>query len=124
LGAVFAGASGDVAPKFGRAPAGGGTAEDGSLIPPGERVRLHTACSAKGERVPLHTACYVNAAASIAFDYDDYLFAGHTGHSAVLGALAFGEAAGAAGADVITAQVVANEVGGRLGAALLLGPHN
>ena len=111
LGAVFAGSSGDLAPKVRKAAARWGSAEDASLIP-------------TGERVPLHTACYVNAAASVAFDYDDYLFAGHTGHSSVLGALAFGEAAGASGADVLAAQVVGNEVGGRLGAAMLLGPHN
>jgi 2-methylcitrate dehydratase PrpD len=111
LGAVFAGASGDVGPKVRRAAARWGSGEDASLIP-------------TGERVPLHAACYANAAASIAFDYDDYLFAGHTGHSAVLGSLAFGESLGASGADVIAAQVVANEVGGRLGAAMLLGPHN
>jgi 2-methylcitrate dehydratase PrpD len=111
LGAVFAGAAGDVGPKVRRAVVRWGKGEDASLIP-------------TGERVPLHAACYANAAASIAFDYDDYLFAGHTGHSAVLGSLAFGEAAGASGADVLAAQVCANEVGGRLGAAMLLGPHN
>jgi 2-methylcitrate dehydratase PrpD len=111
LGAVFAGASGDVGPKVRRAVARWGTGSDASLFP-------------TGERVPLHAACYANAAASIAFDYDDYLFAGHTGHSAVLGALAFGEASGSHGADVVAAQVCANEVGGRLGAAFLLGPHN
>ena len=111
LGAVYAGASGDVGPKVRRAVARWGSSEDASLIP-------------TGERVPLHAACYANAAASIAYDYDDYLFAGHTGHSAVLGSLAFGEMAGASGADVLAAQVCANEIGGRLGAALLLGPHN
>jgi len=111
LGGVFAGAGGDVGVKVRRAVARWGRGEDASLIP-------------TGERVPLHAACYANAAASIAFDWDDYLFAGHTGHSAVLGSLAFGEATGASGADVLVSQVVANEVGGRLGAAMLLGPHN
>lgn len=77
-----------------------------------------------GERAPLHTACYVNAAASIAYDFDDYLFAGHTGHSAVIASLAFAEATGATGRELVTAQVAANEVAGRLGAAFLLGPHN
>ena len=111
LAAVFAGSGSALGDKVRRAAARWGKAHDASLIP-------------TGERVPLHTACYVNAAASVAFDFDDYLFAGHTGHSAVLGALAFGEAAGAKGADVLTAQIVGNEVGGRLGAAMLLGPHN
>jgi 2-methylcitrate dehydratase PrpD len=63
---------------------------------------------------------YRSAAASIAHDWDDYLFMGHTGHSAVPAAAAFA-------ADPerrLVAQVAANEVAGRLGAALFLGPHN
>jgi hypothetical protein len=63
---------------------------------------------------------YRSAVASIAHDWDDYLFMGHTGHSAVPVAAAF-----AADADrALLAQVAANEVAGRLGAALFLGPHN
>jgi 2-methylcitrate dehydratase PrpD len=78
----------------------------------------------EGSGAPLFTAAYVNAVRSVSLDFDDYLFAGHTGHSAVLGSLAWGEKAGAPGRDVLAAQVVANETGGRLGAAFLLGPHN
>src|SRR4051794_29914332 len=66
-------------------------------------------------------AAYANAAASMAHDWDDYLFMGHTGHSAVWVARAF------APDDpdrALAAQVAGNEVGGRLGAALFLGPHN
>jgi L-ascorbate metabolism protein UlaG (beta-lactamase superfamily) len=63
---------------------------------------------------------YRSAAASIAHDWDDYLFMGHTGHSAVPAAAAFTEDAERA----LVAQVAANEVAGRLGAALFLGPHN
>ncbi len=111
LAAVIAGAGSELGAKVRRAASRWGHGEDASLIP-------------TGERVPLHAACFTNAAASVAFDFDDYLFAGHTGHSSVLGALAFGEASGSSGADVLTAQVVGNEVGGRLGAAFLLGPHN
>lgn len=63
---------------------------------------------------------YRSAAASIAHDWDDYLFMGHTGHSAVPAAAAF------AGDPerVLLAQIAANEVAGRLGAALFVGPHN
>ncbi len=111
LGAVLAGSSSELATRVRRAASRWGSGDQATLIP-------------SGERVSTHTACYVNAAASVAFDYDDYLFAGHTGHSAVLGALAYGEATGANGRDVLAAQVVGNEVGGRLGAAFLLGPHN
>jgi 2-methylcitrate dehydratase PrpD len=63
---------------------------------------------------------YRSAAASIAHDWDDYLFMGHTGHSAVPAAAAFTEDAETA----LVARVAANEVAGRLGAALFLGPHN
>jgi 2-methylcitrate dehydratase PrpD len=63
---------------------------------------------------------YVSAAASIAHDWDDYLFMGHTGHSAVPVAAAFADDDERAQ----VAQVAANEVAGRLGAALFLGPHN
>jgi 2-methylcitrate dehydratase PrpD len=61
-----------------------------------------------------------SAAASIAHDWDDYLFMGHTGHSAVPAAAAFA----ADEERALVAQVAANEVAGRLGAALFLGPHN
>ncbi len=63
---------------------------------------------------------YRCAAASIAHDWDDYLFMGHTGHSAVPAAAAFA----ADPERALLAQIAANEVAGRLGAALFLGPHN
>jgi hypothetical protein len=63
---------------------------------------------------------YRSAAASIAHDWDDYLFMGHTGHSAVPVAAAFAGDPERA----LLAQVAANEIAGRLGAALFLGPHN
>jgi 2-methylcitrate dehydratase PrpD len=64
---------------------------------------------------------YRSAVASIAHDWDDYLFMGHTGHSAVPAAAAF--AGGDPGRELL-ARVAANEVAGRLGAALFFGPHN
>lgn len=63
---------------------------------------------------------YRSAAASIAHDWDDYLFMGHTGHSAVPVAAAFAPDP----ERELLARVAANEVAGRLGAALFLGPHN
>ncbi|HVM97134.1 MAG TPA: MmgE/PrpD family protein [Candidatus Acidoferrales bacterium] len=77
-----------------------------------------------GERVSLHNAIYANTALSMALDYDDYLFAGHTGHSAVLVTLALAEHAGVSGKDFLLAQVLANEVGGRVGASAMAGPLN
>ena len=63
---------------------------------------------------------YRSAVASIAHDWDDYLFMGHTGHSAVPAAAAFADDE----ERRLVAQVAANEVAGRLGAALFFGPHN
>ena len=76
------------------------------------------------ERTSLRDALYLNAALSMTLDYDDYLFAGHTGHSAVLAALAAAEKLGLSGRELITLQVLANEVEGRIGASVLLGPLN
>jgi hypothetical protein len=64
---------------------------------------------------------YMGAAASIAHDWDDYLYMGHTGHSAVWTARAF---APEDPERALLAQIAGNEVAGRLGAALFLGPHN
>ena len=69
-------------------------------------------------------AAYANAAASMAHDWDDYLYMGHTGHSAVWAARAIGDVTGASGDDILAAQIAANEIEGRLGAALFIGPHN
>lgn len=77
-----------------------------------------------GERTSLHCALYANASLSMALDYDDYLFAAHTGHSAVVGALAVAETHNRPGSEVLVAQLIANEIGGRLGAVALGGPLN
>ncbi len=77
-----------------------------------------------GEKLPRHNAIFANTCASVAFDFDDYLCFGHTGHSAVCASFAYGELEGASGRDVLSAITVGNEVGGRLGGALLLGPQN
>jgi len=75
-----------------------------------------------GEKTSVHYALFGNAALGMALDYDDYLFAGHTGHSAVLTTLALSEKIGVRGRDFLLAQVLANEVEGRLGASVMLGP--
>jgi 2-methylcitrate dehydratase PrpD len=77
-----------------------------------------------GERLPRHSAIFANACASVSFDFDDYVFAGHTGHSAVCASLAYAEEQGASGKDVLASITVANEVGARLGASFLFGPQN
>jgi 2-methylcitrate dehydratase PrpD len=47
-----------------------------------------------GERMSVHAAITANAALAMALDYDDYLYMGHTGHSAVLASLALAGARG------------------------------
>ena len=100
-----------------------------------ERARLQTtavlAAGRAGERAAAPFAAhapdgpvgevYAGAAASIAHDWDDYLFMGHTGHSAVWAARAF---APDDPERALVAQIAGNEVAGRLGAALFFGPHN
>ena len=77
-----------------------------------------------GERATVRDAIFGNTALSMALDYDDYLFAGHTGHSAVLVTLALAEKLGCSGRDFLVAQIAANEIEGRVGASALLGPLN
>jgi 2-methylcitrate dehydratase PrpD len=97
--------------------------------------RLHGATRAWGAEGGAHVvgarlwlepaaAAYANAAASIAHDWDDYLYMGHTGHSAVWAARSVAATEGISPDQELVAQVAANEVEGRLGAALFIGPHN
>jgi 2-methylcitrate dehydratase PrpD len=77
-----------------------------------------------GRKTNAENAAFVNALYSMSFDFDDYLFMGHTGHSSVLVPLAIAEETGCTLRELLLAQVVANEVEGRLGASVLLGHHN
>ncbi len=74
------------------------------------------------------TAFLLNSGHVCALDYDDYLLAGHTGVSAVPLAAWLTEADADArrrtGREWLVAQVVANEVEGRLGAVAAVGPLN
>ncbi len=77
-----------------------------------------------GERWSLADALTVSSARSMVLDYDDYLYLGHTGHSAVLASLAVAELEARGVDELWLAQVVANEVAGRVGASCVLGPQN
>ncbi len=79
---------------------------------------------AAGRRCSVADAALANAAYSMAQDFDDIVWMGHTGHSAVWAALAVAEQEGARTADLVTAVAVANEVAGRIGASSFLGPLN
>jgi 2-methylcitrate dehydratase PrpD len=77
-----------------------------------------------GESVGVHDAVLGNAAASCAFDWDEILLLGHPSHSAVNVSLALATARGLDLEAALTAQVAANEVGGRFGLACFFGPQN
>jgi len=77
-----------------------------------------------GPSAHVEDAVFAAAAASIALDFDDYVCFGHTGHSAVLVPLMLAAETGGSGRDQLLAQVAANEVEARLGAACLIGPLN
>lgn len=77
-----------------------------------------------GESSSPSNALWAHAAFGVVHDFDDYLFAGHTGHSSVLASLAYAEQEGRSGRDFLAAQTAVNELGGRLGASMLFGPQN
>lgn len=77
-----------------------------------------------GKKTTAEYCAFVNALYSMSFDFDDYLFMGHTGHSSVLTSFAIAEEHNLTISDIILAQIIANEVEGRLGASVLIGPHN
>jgi 2-methylcitrate dehydratase PrpD len=77
-----------------------------------------------GDKASISAAALCWAGLSVAQDYDCYLLFGHTGHSAVSASLLTGEFSGANAREILCAQVIANEIEGRIGASVLLGPHN
>ena len=79
---------------------------------------------ATGEKASLEGALLANMTMSMAHDFDDYLFMGHTGHSAVLVSLALCEVLDQRGDELLACQVAANEIAGRLGASAAIGPLN
>ncbi|HEX4418361.1 MAG TPA: MmgE/PrpD family protein [Kofleriaceae bacterium] len=79
---------------------------------------------ATGRRVAPAEAAFVNAAFSMAQDFDDIIWIGHTCHSAVFAALAVAEAEHKSSRDMIAAIVLANEIAGRIGGSTFFGPLN
>jgi len=75
-----------------------------------------------GERTSLYNAIFANAALGAALNYDDYLFGAPTGQSAVLVTLALAEKIGITGKDFLLAQVLANEIEGRVGISVFDAP--
>ena len=69
-------------------------------------------------------AALANAAYSMAQDFDDIIWMGHTGHSAVFASLAVAEHEEKSTRDLLTAVVAANEIAGRIGGSCFFGPLN
>lgn len=69
---------------------------------------------------PTHAA-FLMACWSMVLDYDDVMLGGHTGHSSVLAPLALASAGGRSGAEIVLAQVVANEVAARINMVCAVG---
>jgi 2-methylcitrate dehydratase PrpD len=70
------------------------------------------------ERVSLWDALWLHAVYANALELDDFHYRGHLGPAVVVVPLALAERGGLDGASVLRAQIVANELGGRLGWAV------
>src|SRR2546421_596323 len=92
VGAVFAGADHPHSQALGAVARRSGGDGPATLLPDLEPTSVEA-------------AVWANAARSVLLDFDDYLFAGHTGHSAVLVSLALGEQIGSSGADLLAPTV-------------------
>ena len=77
-----------------------------------------------GRRTDPEPAAVGNAALSLGLGFEGSILGGSTGTSCVFVPLAYGEAVGADGDELLTAQIAANEVAGRLGAATTVGPFS
>jgi 2-methylcitrate dehydratase PrpD len=100
LAAVYSGWDSDLGPPIARAfppPA------------PGPARILPT-----GVAAPVTHAALLMASWSMVLDFDDVMLGGHTGHSSVLVPLAIGSAGGRSGAELVVAQIVANELAARI----------
>ncbi len=84
----------------------------------------HSTIAGSSERYHPVDAALANAAYSMAHDFDDIVWMGHTCHSAVFASLAVAEHEQRDGRAFLTAVVAANEIAGRIGASTWLGPLN
>jgi len=102
VASVHAGHFSDVGRLVSRTVKDWGPGKDATLIP-------------SGERASVRSAIFGNAALCMALAYDDHLVGAHTGSSAVLVTLALAEKLNNSGKEALVAQVLANEIEGRLG---------
>ncbi len=71
-----------------------------------------------GVRLALNDALYLHASWANALELDDFHFRGHLGPASVVVPLTLGGFLGSSGEEILRAQVIANELGGRLGWAI------
>lgn len=94
----------------------------------GEAVRTQSddgsATCLSGARTTPENAAYGNAALSTALGVDGAILGGYVGRSSVFVPLAYAESADASGRRLLLAQIAANEIAGRLGAATAIGPFD
>jgi 2-methylcitrate dehydratase PrpD len=67
-------------------------------------------------------AAFLMSSWAMVLDIDDLMLGGHTGHSTVLVPLAYIEKTGRSGKDLLTAQIIANEIASRVNMSVALGP--
>ncbi len=105
LAAIYTGYDSDLGPSIAEAfpPPGPGAAR---IIPTSESAP------------PAHAAMLM-AAWSMVLDFDDVMLGGHTGHSSVIVPLAL--AGGRSGAELLLAQIVANEIAARINMVCAVG---
>ena len=107
LAAVYSGWESDLGPGLERAyhPPAAGPAR---IIP-------------TGAAAPASHAAMLMASWSMVLDFDDVMLGGHTGHSSVLTPLAIGSMGQTSGADLLVAQIVANEIAARINMVCAVG---
>ena len=90
-----------------------------------ERTCAHGPCTVipDGDALSIFDAVYLHAALANALELDNLVFMGHVSQSAVSVPLALGQDLDADGKDLLTAQIAAVEVAGRMGAHLASGPQ-
>jgi len=74
-----------------------------------------------GVAAPAAHAALLMASWSMVLDFDDVMLGGHTGHSSVLVPVAIGSEGGRSGAEMLLAQIVANEVAARVNMVCAVG---
>lgn len=74
-----------------------------------------------GVSAPAPHAAMLMASWSVVLDYDDVMLGGHTGHSSVLVPLALGSEGGRSGAELLLAQITANEIAARVNMVCAMG---